>query len=224
MKAAKQTSRPSVPAMRFAAAFERSYQGSHIESLHVSNVVLHGSLRQIGRRRVLHCLLGRPVKNIVPSNKILGMSEVAKAPFSQHRVYTAEHGSVSLFSTGNIIRAARGHPASAVAAVAMFVRWLSKITEETPPWFTAISAPNAVATGMFCKAASKRLITGWDATKTSKFPGVAITLSTPGITPEVFAPKHGKSKFIVPGFRGPKSLALAMNELDKRQGSTSADN
>lgn len=187
----------------------------------LAQVVLHGSMKQTRRRRsVLHRLYGRAISSEmagVPG--LTAVSDTIAAPFCQNRVYTTGHGSISLFATGNVIRAAKGHPATAVAAMARFARWLHAITDgAAPPWFSAVSTPNAVATGMFSGPCSTQLQESWAATSTSKFPGVAVTLATaPGVTPEVFR-KGAQAKFIVPGFKSPQQLSTAVAELCDLQG------
>jgi hypothetical protein len=183
-------------------------------------VVLHGSMKQTRRRSILHRLYGRTMtSSLPPLPGLTAMSDTIAAPFCQNRVYTTDHGSISLFATGNVIRAAKGHPATAVAAMARFSRWLHAVTDgAAPPWFSAVSTPNAVATGMFSGPCSAALQKSWAATSTSKFPGVAVTLATaPGVTPEVFR-KGAQAKFIVPGFKGPEELSTAVTELCALQG------
>jgi hypothetical protein len=238
---------PSAPAIRFKSRFDK-YISDHgkrtIKSLHISNVslleeracprfqklihfpaqvVLHASMKQTPRTKTLHKILGKvlpsaPIDNV----QLNAVTEKIKAPFSQNRVFTSDHGSISLFNTGNVIRAAKGHPARAVAAIGLFVRWLYHTTDgDCPPWYTAVSAPNAVATGLFKDVVSENLKTSWTTTKTSKFPGMAITLPTPGVTPEVFDQNDLPAKFILPGFKGPSELAIAADELSKLQSGAS---
>ena len=147
-----------------------------------------------------------------PQDAVGVVADKITAPFSQLRVHTASHGAISLFATGNVIRAAKGHPAVAVAAMAAFARWLAATAgpSAAPPWFSAVSAPNAVATGEFCGSLNPAMTSSWAATKTSKFPGIAVTLGVGGVTPEVFPKPQGtNAKFILPGFKSPAAAAAA---------------
>jgi len=215
----------SVPTMRFASEFWRNCDRTsvrRVKHLHVSNVVLHASLKQTNRRTLLSKITGRPfIADLSRCDELDAAAHKITSPFCQHRVFTANHGSISLFNTGNVIRAAKGHPAKAVAAMALFSRWLFAVTNmKSPPWFTAVSAPNAVATGEFDAPLSNSLKTSWRATKTSKFPGIAITLpNIKGVTPECFDKNNNDGKFIVPGFKTPRELALATGALSKMQAS-----
>ena len=71
-------------------------------------------------------------------------------------------------------------------------------------------------TGQLVGPLSDNFETAWTVTKTSKFPGRAVTI--PGcatrVTPEVFP---SSSKFIVPGVTTAASLKLALDHLHKLQ-------
>ena len=155
-----------------------------------------------------------------PQDAVGVVADKITAPFSQLRVHTVDHGAISLFATGNVIRAAKGHPAAAVAAMAAFARWLAATAgpQAAPPWFAAVSAPNAVATGEFHGGINPEMAASWAATKTSKFPGIAVTLGIGGITPEVFPkPRGTPAKFILPGFKSPTAAAEAAAALAAMQ-------
>ena len=155
-----------------------------------------------------------------PQGAVGVVADRITAPFSQLRIHTAGHGAISLFATGNVIRAAKGHPAVAVAAMAAFARWLAATAgpQAAPPWFAAVSAPNAVATGEFHTGLNPAMAASWAATKTSKFPGIAVTLGIGSVTPEVFPkPGNAPAKFILPGFKSPDAAAAAAAALAAMQ-------
>ena len=182
--------------------------------------MLHASMKSTRRRRaVAYKVLGAVVDR-EPQGAVGVVADNITAPFSQLRVHTVGHGAISLFATGNVIRAAKGHPAAAVAAMAAFARWLAATAgpQAAPPWFAAVSAPNAVATGEFSEGLNPEMVASWAATKTNKFPGIAVAVGIAGVTPEVFPKPQGvPAKFIVPGFKSPQAAATAAATLAQMQ-------
>lgn len=136
--------------------------------------------------------------------------------FAHYRFHTTQNGQMLSFATGNTIRAGKYTHGDSVLAAIRFQQWVHHTTnKQQPPWISACSTPNTVLTGKFKKALNPAFSTAWCISKSSKFPGHAVTVpETAGVTPEVFPTS---SKFIVPGVTSVKTLRRALAHLHALQ-------
>lgn len=143
-----------------------------------SNVVMHSTTKQSARQQVLWRLLGRKPNSTArgPHVAALRSNNMASA-FAHYRFHTTRNGKMLSFVTGNTIRAGRHTHGDSVLAALSFQWYLYQITKgKQPPWITAISTPNTVLTGEIRKPLNPNITDSWTVTKTTKFPGCAVTV------------------------------------------------
>jgi len=74
------------------------------------------------------------------------------------------------------------------------------------------SSPNAVITGKLKYKVKEEIKTCLLANFSSKFPGIALSIDTPGVTPELYI---RKGMVIIPGITSSQSLIQAVHEIEK---------
>ncbi|MGB0547724.1 MAG: hypothetical protein ACPGR8_01205 [Limisphaerales bacterium] len=211
------------PPLRFTREF-RNQDGvgdeeryPEIEFVTRSNVVMHSTTAQTPKQLVLKRALGRNFKVTARGPLMTSLrSNNLASQFSHFRFYTSENGQMLSFATGNTIRAGKHTHGDSVLAALRFQQWAHHTTDKKqPPWISACSTPNTVLTGKFKKPLNPTFSTAWCISKSSKFPGHAVTVpGTAGVTPEVF-PTSGK--FIVPGVTSVNTLRSALDHLHNLQ-------
>lgn len=176
---------------------------------------MHSTTKRTQRQRVLQRALGRAWNETARGPLVTALrSNNMASQFAHYRFHTTDHGKLLSFTTGNTIRAGKHTHGDSVLAALRFQWWMHQTTNKRqPPWISACSTPNCVLTGKFNGPLGPGFDGAWSVTKSSKFPGHAITVCK-GVTPEVF-PTSGK--FIVPGVTNVETLSLALNHLHTLQ-------
>jgi len=191
----------------FSRAFVHKKCHDKIDFLRRTNVVLHASSKAVrGKRRSvssrvygMNRVCGKNVGTLL--SRIQDMAIVNcddhAARFAHYRVNTPSDGKILVFGTGNVIRAGGCTHADSVLSVIKFAHWIQmRVRSNALVHYSCIQTPNMVLTGQYVGGRTpEHMITGWRCTKTSKFPGIAITTAY-NSTPEVY---QGSGKFIIPG-------------------------
>ena len=211
------------PPLRFTREFRN--QGGEddaerypsVEYVTRSNVVMHSTTAQTPKQLVLKRALGRNYKVTArgPLMTALRSNNLA-SQFAHFRFFTKQNGQMLSFATGNTIRAGKHTHGDSVLAALRFQQWVHMTTDKKqPPWISACSTPNTVLTGKFKGPLNASFSTAWCISKSSKFPGHAVTVpDTAGVTPEVFPTS---AKFIVPGVTSVATLRRALDHLQTLQ-------
>ena len=99
------------------------------------------------------------------------------ARFAHYRINTLSDGKILVFGTGNVIRAGGCTHADSVLSVIKFALWVQmRLDVNALVHYSCIQTPNMVLTGRYSDGHTpEHMISGWRCTKTSKFPGIAIT-------------------------------------------------
>jgi hypothetical protein len=161
-----------------------------------SNVVMHSTTKQSARQHILWRLLGRKPDPTARGPHVAALrSNNMASTFAHYRFHTTSNGKMLSFVTGNTIRAGRHTHGDSVLAALSFQWYLHQITKgKQPPWITAISTPNTVLTGEIKKPLNPTITKSWTVTKTTKFPGCAVTV--PGCPGKIT--RSSQSRFITP--------------------------
>ena len=185
------------------------------KNLRQANVVLHSNLKVGTRGPFLSALMGRDLPVTIPRSTDLNMVSTAATPtaaFAHHKIKTLT-GTILLFNSMHAIRSGGSSHACAIISLLKFVNYLRRIHPDTHGsiWVHAASIPNTVFCGQFTHSLSASFRQSALATYTSKFPGIAVTVSNSSrITPEVFLKD---SKFILPGVKTAVALQQTLVEL-----------
>ena len=188
---------------------------SNFQHIRQANVVLHSNLNVGSRGAFLSAMLGGDLPEQIPNSPELDMISTEPTPsaaFAHHKVKTLT-GTILLFNSMHAIRSGGASHACAIISLLKFVNYLRKLHPDTHGaiWVQAASIPNSVFCGQFTHRLSESFRESARATYTSKFPGIAVSLSnTDRITPEVFLKE---AKFILPGVKTAVSLHKSLTEL-----------
>jgi hypothetical protein len=109
--------------------------------------------------------------------------------------------------TGNIILAGRKSHAAASLSAARMIRTIAGKHRVFP---VTHSSPNAVITGKLKYKVGDAVKGSLLANFSDKFPGIALTINTPGVTPELYI---RKGMVIIPGITSSESLIQAVREI-----------
>lgn len=175
--------------------------------LHASSKAVRGkrcaiSSRVYGMNRVCGKNVGKLLSR-VRDMSIVNCDDQA-ARFAHYRINTLSDGKILVFGTGNVIRAGGCTHADSVLSVIKFALWVQmRLDVNALVHYSCIQTPNMVLTGRYSDGHTpEHMISGWRCTKTSKFPGIAITTAY-NSTPEVYP---GSGKFIIPGVTSVEQL------------------
>ena len=86
------------------------------------------------------------------------------------------------------------------------------VAQDRPVYPVTHSSPNAVVTGQLRYRISEDIKTSLKANHSSKFPGIALAIATPGVTPELYL---RRGMVIIPGITSSASLVRAIAEIDE---------
>lgn len=189
------------------------------------NVVAHASASKRsmnGHRLFLHNRIFRASAppstetnaNLMPcgSNRMAGKQShyrlnSSRAQGEKQQIAHCQAGKAFCFGGGAIIRAGKHTHAHAMWGTLEFFFLFTRLAAPEHPsrWLSAIQAPNMVISGQFKHMISHTIANDPACTKTSKFPGIQITVpSHLNSTPELYLKR---STFIVPGVTSPNQLA-----------------
>ena len=182
----------------------------HIKHCVRSNVVSHSTYAspRLSFRGVIY---GRRCKPCIPNSSKLARHAQIKTGVSACHYRINGHpkdrndGKLLVFQSGNAIRAGKHSHEDALLKMFNFNTWVRKTCGVHHEWHTAVDNPNMVISGQFKHMISHTIANDPACTKTSKFPGIQITVpSHLNSTPELYLKR---STFIVPGVTSPNQLA-----------------
>jgi TATA-box binding protein (TBP) (component of TFIID and TFIIIB) len=200
------------PELGFVQNFKSQFQ--HEESpftyLERSNIVHHTTCRPTKLLYFKRAALFRGCAPVgLPTKPCLSMAnlEPTKGRRSHYRIRTVADGKFLIFGTGNIILAGRKSHADACLSATRMIRTLSATHRVFP---VIHSSPNAVITGRLKFKVAESIKHSLFANFSNKFPGIALTIATPRVTPELYI-KRGM--VIIPGITTSASLCQAVREI-----------
>jgi hypothetical protein len=81
-----------------------------------------------------------------------------------------------------------------------------------PVWPVAHASPNSVVTGRLSVVVNASIKTSLRANHSSKFPGIALAVATPGVTPELYL---RRGMVIIPGLTSAAQLIAVVDEINQ---------
>lgn len=177
-----------------------------------SNVVHHSSVRPNAltshRRAALYRL--RPPVGLRTLRAFAEANlEQTTGMRSHYRLRTLTDGKFLVFGTGNIILAGRRSHAAACTSMTRMIRQMTRM-HRLPLWPVVHSSPNSVVTGQVDGVVSAQIKDELAANHSSKFPGIALSLPTKGVTPELYL---RRGMVIIPGITTAVQLSAVVHEL-----------
>jgi hypothetical protein len=182
-----------------------------------SNVVHHSSVRPNATTSHRRSALYR----VRPPVGLKTLAAFAEANLEQtsgrrshYRLRTVSDGKFLAFGTGNIILAGRRSHAAACTSMTRMIRHMSRL-HRLPLWPVVHSSPNSVVTGEINGVVAESIKAELAANHSSKFPGIALSLPTKGVTPELYL---RRGMVIMPGITSAVQLSDVVAELSKLVG------
>lgn len=179
-----------------------------------SNVVHHSSVRPNAttshRRAALYRLRPPVGLRTVPAFAEANLEQTTGTR-SHYRLRTVRDGKFLVFGTGNIILAGRRSHASACLSMTRMIRHMTR-QHRLPMWPVVHSSPNSVVTGQLTELVGDSIKTELAANHSSKFPGIALSLPTQGVTPELYL---RRGMVIIPGVTSAAQLSTVVAELSQ---------
>jgi len=119
-----------------------------------------------------------------------------------------------MFGTGNIILAGRkSHASACLSSIRMSHVLSQQCKNSVNLWPAAQAAPNSVITGQLaCRISPKIKDDSVNVNCSTKFPGIAISVSAKGVTPELYL---RRSMIIIPGITSASQLATVVTDVEK---------
>jgi TATA-box binding protein (TBP) (component of TFIID and TFIIIB) len=177
-----------------------------------SNIVQHCTVRPTAATYANRATLYRASAPVgLATNPVLAMAnlESTKGLRSHYRIRTDKDGKFLIFGTGNIILAGRKSHAAACLSAARMIRLLAN-SQQTIVSPITHSSPNSVITGQLKEMVSEDVKSCLFVNYSSKFPGIALDIPTPGITPELYL---RRGMVIIPGVTSSEALTSAIREI-----------
>ena len=203
----------SPPPLSFVADWGAAPLGA-FKYLKRSNVVHHSSVRAnraTSHRRSALYRLRAPIglrtlaafaeANLEPTTRLR----------SHYRIRTVHDGKFLLFGTGNIILAGRQSHAAACVSMTRMIRHMARL-HRLPLWPVVHSSPNSVVTGQIDGTVAHSIKDELAANHSSKFPGIALSLPTKGVTPELYL---RRGMVIMPGITSAEQLSAVVREISQ---------
>ena len=138
--------------------------------------------------------------------------ETTRGRRAHYRLRTKSDGKFLVFGTGNIILAGRKTHASACVSSVRMIALLSAMPNDGQiMWPAYFSSPNAVMTGQTTRTVAATIKQDTIHVNFSpKFPGLALAISPPGVTPELYL---RRGMIIVPGITSTTQFKQAITEI-----------
>jgi TATA-box binding protein (TBP) (component of TFIID and TFIIIB) len=182
-----------------------------------SNVVHHSSVRPNATTSHRRAALYR-LRSPIGLKTLKAFAEANLEPTagkrSHYRLRTTRDGKFLLFGTGNIILAGRQSHAAACTSMTRMIRHMTRL-HRLPMWPVVHSSPNSVVTGQIVGTVSATIKDELAANHSSKFPGIALSLPTQGVTPELYM---RRGMVIIPGITSAAQLSTVVSELSQLVG------
>jgi hypothetical protein len=204
------------PNLAFASKWRRSgSKGSLFRFWTRSNIVLHMSLSVPAHVQAYRTSLYRrpPATRIKTAQALSACNlEATKGRQAHYRIRTKANGKFLVFGTGNIILAGRKSHSSAALSCVRMISMLSGLPNAgVVTWPAYLSSPNAVLTGQVAHVVKPTLKDDTvNVNHSAKFPGIAIAIAEPGVTPELYL---RRSMLITPGVTSPTQFARVLDNI-----------
>jgi TATA-box binding protein (TBP) (component of TFIID and TFIIIB) len=177
-----------------------------------SNIVQHCTVRPTAATHSNRAALYRMCAPVgLATNATLSKAnlESTKGLRSHYRIRTDKDGKFLIFGTGNIILAGRKSHAAACLSATRMIRLLAH-SQQTIVSPVTHSSPNSVITGQLKEMVSEDVKNSLFVNHSSKFPGIALNIETPGVTPELYL---RRGMVIIPGVTSSAALTSAIQEI-----------
>lgn len=169
-------------------------------------------LKHVNRKRsALYCI--QPPTKLRTCRVLAAANlEQTNGNFAHMRIRTQNNGKFLIFGTGNVILAGRKTHASACLSSLRMSALLSKHCDNSVALWPAVhSAPNSVVTGQLTSSISPSIKkSSIHTNSSSKFPGIALSVKEPGVTPELYL---RRSMVIIPGVTSPQQLSNVVKDI-----------
>jgi hypothetical protein len=205
------------PNLAFASKWRRSGNKAPLFRFWTrSNIVLHMSLSVPAHVQAYRTSLYRrpPATRIKTARALCACNlEATKGRQAHYRIRTKANGKFLVFGTGNIILAGRKSHSSAALSCVRMVSMLSGLPNAgIVTWPAYLSSPNAVLTGQVAHVVLPTLKNDTiNVNHSTKFPGIAIAIAEPGVTPELYL---RRGMLIAPGVTSPGQFARVLDNID----------
>jgi len=137
--------------------------------------------------------------------------EITKSKQSHYRIRSNANGKFLIFGTGNLILAGRRTHAAACLSSNKLIYLLARELKR-PIFAVSHQSPNSVITGQLNCTISDTIKKSIQVNYSDKFPGIALQIKTPGVTPELYL---RKSMVIFPGIVSSNQLIQVIQEVEE---------
>ena len=206
------------PEAMFASKWrQHKYKGRSFKFLKRCNIVHHMSLILPAYGQHLRSSLYRthPQSTIKTSGPFAAANlERTNGKHAHMRIRTLNDGKFLMFGTGNIILAGRkSHASACLSSIRMSHVLSQQCKDSVNLWPAAQEAPNSVITGQLAFPISPTIKDdSVHVNYSTKFPGIAMSVSAPGVTPELYL---RRSMIIIPGITSAAQLATVVADVEK---------
>jgi hypothetical protein len=195
----------------------------YIKSLRLTNSVLHGTTKQLAKKRisVRDMFWGGGFDEPGANDALEAFSnDTCKGP--NYRLDTTRGRILSFCKVGNHIRAGPSSPATAVLSMYEYHACILNTNAGTASYPSRIVVPNVVSTGTFSGNVRADIHTLALVSSNAKFPGSSVSLSTRS-TPMIYTKCNKKKKgvngrdgrsFILPGLTTARQAFDSIKELE----------
>jgi len=186
---------------------------SFVKSFYLTNTVMHSRASEAGHPTRRMRFWGNSYSSCgeTPLLKLLSNDDTSGANF---RIDTNSGRFLSFTKHGNHIRAGRSTPADSALSLYQYFYEILSDNKHGGAMIDMVSIPNLVGTGEFHEKLNQHSFeTNGLVSKSNKFPGCAVSLST-GCTPVVYPGKDFENKtWILPGITSVEQTFESLNAL-----------